>query len=182
MTAAWAVADVTNRKGASVDWQMFLFSTGGRITRAQFWLAALVYFLITVVASAAALFIIIAPPSELAALVLYVGSGLLFGCMFFSAMAVTIKRLHDRNKVGWWNVPMAVLPSLLFSASNGLVSDSTAEVLWLIATVLALWGVIELGCLRGTVGPNRFGEDPLAGVAAPTTTSASPAHDLPTML
>ncbi len=160
---------------------MFLLSTGGRITRAQFWLAALIYFLITVVAGAAALFIITAPPSELSALVLYVGGGLVFGLVFFSAVAVSVKRLHDRDKVGWWNVPMAILPCLLFSASNGLVSEATAEVLWLIAAVLGLWGVVELGCLRGTVGPNRFGEDPLAGVVTPVS-SASSTQDIPTML
>lgn len=163
---------------------MFLFSTGGRIARAQFWLAVLIYFLITVVAGAAALFIITAPPSELAALVLYVGGGLLFGLMFFSAMAVTIKRLHDRDKIGWWNVPLVVLPCLLLGASNGIVSDSTAEVLWLIATVLGLWGLIELGCRRGSGGPNRFGADPLEGLAPPATAAptASHIHDLPTML
>jgi uncharacterized membrane protein YhaH (DUF805 family) len=27
--------------------------------------------------------------------------------------------------------------------------------------VLGIWGFVELGCLRGTAGPNRFGPDPL---------------------
>ena len=156
-----------------MDWQQFLFSTGGRVTRSQFWLAVLIYFLTIVVATGATLFIITAPPSDLAALILYIGGGLLFLCVFFSAMAVTIKRLHDRNRIGWWNVPMVVLPCLLLSASNGLVSESTSELLWLIATVLGLWGVIELGCLRGTVGANRFGEDPLAGADAPAVHPAA---------
>jgi uncharacterized membrane protein YhaH (DUF805 family) len=30
--------------------------------------------------------------------------------------------------------------------------------------VLVIWAFIELGCLRGTPGPNRFGPDPLAQV------------------
>ncbi len=29
--------------------------------------------------------------------------------------------------------------------------------------LVSIWLVVELGFLRGTVGPNRFGPDPLAG-------------------
>ena len=32
--------------------------------------------------------------------------------------------------------------------------------------VVALWFFVELGCLRGTVGPNRYGPDPLAAAPA----------------
>jgi uncharacterized membrane protein YhaH (DUF805 family) len=31
----------------------------------------------------------------------------------------------------------------------------------LVILVLSLWGLIELGFLRGTVGPNQYGPDPL---------------------
>jgi uncharacterized membrane protein YhaH (DUF805 family) len=31
----------------------------------------------------------------------------------------------------------------------------------LVATVLSIWAFVELYCLRGTVGENRFGPDPL---------------------
>jgi uncharacterized membrane protein YhaH (DUF805 family) len=31
-----------------------------------------------------------------------------------------------------------------------------------VAFALYIWGFVEMGCLRGTVGPNRFGPDPLA--------------------
>ncbi len=33
-------------------------------------------------------------------------------------------------------------------------------VLWL---ALAIWALVWLGCLRGTVGPNQYGPDPLEG-------------------
>jgi uncharacterized membrane protein YhaH (DUF805 family) len=26
---------------------------------------------------------------------------------------------------------------------------------------LTMWGFVEIGCLRGTVGPNRYGANPL---------------------
>jgi uncharacterized membrane protein YhaH (DUF805 family) len=58
--------------------------------------------------------------------------------MIYPAIIVTIKRYHDRNKSGWW-VLIALIP-----------------------IVGAIWQIIELGFLRGTVGQNRFGSDPVA--------------------
>jgi uncharacterized membrane protein YhaH (DUF805 family) len=56
-------------------------------------------------------------------------------------LAATCRRLHDVDRSGWW----------LF--------------LWLIpvigAIVIFVWNV-----MRGTRGPNRFGDDPLADVGA----------------
>lgn len=156
-----------------MDWQLFLFSTAGRITRTQFWLAVMIYLLTTAAAVTAALIIIIEPTNDLAALVLYVGGGLLFFLVFFSAMAVTIKRLHDRDKIGWWNIPFVVLPFLLLGASNGLVSAATSQGLLLVAAALGVWGVIELGCLRGSAGHNRYGDDPSMTATLPTPGAAT---------
>jgi uncharacterized membrane protein YhaH (DUF805 family) len=52
-------------------------------------------------------------------------------------LVVTVRRLHDRNKSGRW-----VLVNL-------------------VPVVGWLWTLIECGILRGTTGPNRFGQDPL---------------------
>ena len=49
--------------------------------------------------------------------------------------AVSVKRWHDRNRPGWW-VLVCLIPLI------GL-----------------LWTLIANGLLRGTVGPNRFGDD-----------------------
>jgi uncharacterized membrane protein YhaH (DUF805 family) len=54
-----------------------------------------------------------------------------------------IKRWHDRDKSGWF-----VLVNL-------------------IPFVGPIWVLVELGFLRGTAGPNRFGPDPLGGAGAP---------------
>ena len=32
-----------------------------------------------------------------------------------------------------------------------------------IAAILGVWALIWFGCLRGTVGPNQYGPDPLEG-------------------
>lgn len=145
-----------------MDWQMFLFSTDGRINRGKYWLAAALYVVVTFVAVLLGLFIVTGTGSDAAAVVLYVGGGLLFLSVYFSGITVAIKRLHDRDKTGWWCVVFLVLPGLLQGASTGIVSEMTGLMLTLIAGVLGVWGFIELGCLRGTVGPNRFGPDPLA--------------------
>jgi uncharacterized membrane protein YhaH (DUF805 family) len=36
-----------------------------------------------------------------------------------------------------------------------------AAVLWVIVAGVAIWFFIEFGCMRGTIGPNRFGADPV---------------------
>jgi uncharacterized membrane protein YhaH (DUF805 family) len=96
--------------------------------------------------------------------------------MWFLA-ATTIKRLHDRNKGGWWIVPFCVAPGPLGKVGNWLDNPLTvALIVSALGFGLALWGFVELFCLRGTRGPNRFGPDPLA--AADTslhTASQSPA-------
>jgi uncharacterized membrane protein YhaH (DUF805 family) len=53
------------------------------------------------------------------------------------ACAITAKRLHDRGKTGWW------------------------QLVYLIPLLGQIWLVIELGALRGSVGENRFGPDPV---------------------
>ena len=38
-------------------------------------------------------------------------------------------------------------------------------VLHLVAFAITVWAFVELGCLRGTVGPNQYGPDPLEPAA-----------------
>jgi uncharacterized membrane protein YhaH (DUF805 family) len=54
----------------------------------------------------------------------------------YPTIFVSVKRLHDLNKTGWW---------YLFYVIPGAG--------W-------IWSFVELGCLRGTVGANRYGPDP----------------------
>ena len=53
------------------------------------------------------------------------------------ALAIYTKRWHDRDKSGWWTLIL------------------------LIPIVGFFWFLIECGFLRGTEGPNRFGNDPV---------------------
>jgi uncharacterized membrane protein YhaH (DUF805 family) len=91
--------------------------------------------------------------------------------VFISGIAVAIKRLHDRDKSGWWLLLFYFAPVVLIgigtllgvasvlgeSAGGGIL----AMIFYVAGAVAGIWGFVELGCLRGTVGPNQYGPDPL---------------------
>ena len=57
-----------------------------------------------------------------------------------------------------------ILPWILGSAANTVDkqgNDTLTLILSLIGLLLMLWGIVVLGFLHGTRGPNRFGPDPL---------------------
>ena len=78
-----------------------------------------------------------------------------------SCVAIGARRLHDRNKSAWWLLLFAVVPPLLQGAAS-LNTLEAGPVVWLnvAAIALSLWALVELGFMRGTRGPNRFGLDP----------------------
>ena len=57
--------------------------------------------------------------------------------LLWPGIAVSVKRWHDRDKSAWWLL-IALIPIIGW-----------------------LWAFIELGFLKGTDGPNRFGQDPV---------------------
>jgi uncharacterized membrane protein YhaH (DUF805 family) len=64
-------------------------------------------------------------------------SGIVGLGLFLPGLAVSIRRLHDLDRTGWWYL-------LIFTGIG--------------AIVLLVWW-----CMRGTIGSNRFGQDPLGG-------------------
>jgi uncharacterized membrane protein YhaH (DUF805 family) len=85
---------------------------------------------------------------------------------WISAFAIGVKRLHDRNKSGWLIVLFYVVPSILGGIANTSEQAVASFVLGLGSLVISIWGLVELGFLRGTVGPNAYGPDPLQTPAA----------------
>lgn len=63
---------------------------------------------------------------------------IIFLVFLWPSLAIYTKRWHDRDKSGWWSL-ILIVPLIGF-----------------------IWFLIELGFLRGTEGPNRFGPDPVA--------------------
>ena len=84
--------------------------------------------------------------------------------------ALTIKRLHDRDRTGWWLGVMYLV--IIVAVILGVVTLMQPEVqreslnpaavgAVIAASVLMLWLFVEIGFLKGTQGPNRYGPDPL---------------------
>jgi len=91
------------------------------------------------------------------ALVLIVGTGL------WMHSAVTIKRLHDRDKAAGWYLIYGVAPFALFIAGIyfwTVRAMEVASILLVLSFVGLIWAIVELGFLRGTSEPNRFGPAP----------------------
>jgi uncharacterized membrane protein YhaH (DUF805 family) len=91
--------------------------------------------------------------------------------------ATTIKRLHDRDKSGWWIIVFFIVPGLLGRIVDKIDGESylaTGFVFSLAFAALSLhaWGIVELLFLKGIRGPNRFGPDPLAP-ASPAPSAAA---------
>ena len=95
--------------------------------------------------------------------------GVLIVAYLVFAMAVTVKRRHDRNKSAWWLIPFFLIPQLGQMITNDELKPNLTLALsarlglLLFSLALSLWGFVELGILPGTNGDNRYGADPLAG-------------------
>jgi uncharacterized membrane protein YhaH (DUF805 family) len=169
-----------------MDYKWFLFRFEGRINRAKYWLAALIIlcwmiFVLMLLAAFGKFFGIadrgyafdvfgIAAsfkfadhdPASKAVLfpqIIIIPMTIVFAWAY---AATSIKRLHDRNKSGWWIVPFVVAPGLFGRFEDWLGDSSAAAILGLVVFVLYIWGFIEMAFLKGTRGANRFGSDPLA--------------------
>jgi uncharacterized membrane protein YhaH (DUF805 family) len=84
------------------------------------------------------------------------------GFGWFYAIA-SIKRLHDRNRSGWWMILFIVAPGL-YAQFGSELHGGIRVVVRLAALIAFIWGFVEMACLKGTSGPNRFGPDPLAPI------------------
>jgi uncharacterized membrane protein YhaH (DUF805 family) len=85
--------------------------------------------------------------------------------MTYVGVVSGIKRLHDRNKSGWWIVLFyggSTALSLVAAFLDGAMESSAVLLLLqLVSFVILIWALIELGCLRGSIGQNKYGPDPL---------------------
>lgn len=167
-----------------MDWTWYLFSFNGRINRAKMWLSlpiilGLMIFLgmlIFVVAipfggvkslhfSVNDVFLALEPDTYRSLTLAGLGTGILkaFATALFVWVdcATSIKRLHDRDKSGWWMVPFFVVPGLHGQFADRLPDSWLDLPLSLIAVVLCIWGFVEIFCLKGSRKTNRFGPNPL---------------------
>ncbi|MGC1348198.1 MAG: DUF805 domain-containing protein [Xanthobacteraceae bacterium] len=101
----------------------------GRACRSEYWFWVLFVLIADVVAIAID-----------AAIGMQIVSSLFGLAVLLPGLAVTVRRLHDLDRTGWW-IFLGLIP---------LVG----------AIILIIWF-----CSKGTDGLNRFGADPLGGLA-----------------
>lgn len=162
---------------ANIDWGNFLFGFNGRINRAKWWLMVLILIILQLVLVGLTMVV----QSDAFHTVLSWGYFIL---SLWISLAAGAKRLHDLNRTAAWLVLFVGGPILLLVIALGLagvsvggavLSGETLDVsqiarlggFALILSVawigLAIWAFIWFGCLRGTIGPNQYGPDPLEG-------------------
>ncbi|MGM4931432.1 DUF805 domain-containing protein [Tardiphaga sp. 619_E2_N8_5] len=153
-----------------MDWTTLLFSFTGRINRGKYWLAILIYLVIWIAFIAAAVMWLGGFDTDRlfsmvgAAILLWLAAIVLIVAGTWSGIATGIKRLHDREKSGWWILAFWLGPSVL-SGIGSTSSASTSFVFHIASFAVTIWAIVELGFLRGTAGPNEYGPDPLAALA-----------------
>ncbi|MCH9757729.1 MAG: DUF805 domain-containing protein [Proteobacteria bacterium] len=105
----------------------------GRARRKEYWLFMLLCFILNIAGS----FIDVALGTFNAQTGLGVVGLILLFAILLPSIAVSIRRLHDTDRSGWWFL-IGFIP------------------------ILGMIVLLIFACLDGTVGPNRFGEDPKA--------------------
>jgi Predicted membrane protein len=119
------------------------FSLEGRLGRKLFWLVSIFVGLLTSFIET-----VVRVNGESLGAVLMFLFFIITVVSFWTSLAVSVKRAHDRNHSGWFIL------------------------LGLIPIVGQIWMLIELGCLPGTPGANMYGEPPSTKAPAPVPTPA----------
>ena len=101
----------------------------GRARRKEYWLFYLAWFILAVIAFGIDM-VIGSPVIEIGVV------GIVNAALICPSLAVSVRRLHDTNKRGWWLL------------------------MYLIPVIGVIWLVV-LFCFKGMEGENRFGPDPL---------------------
>ena len=142
----------------------------GRSRRMEYWMWAVFQFLISIVFQ----ILIFAvgggammatggdPTAALAAggaIMVIFGLAILISLAFIiPSIAVSVRRLHDTNRSGWWLLAPLGGYVLVFLGA-GMESGAITMIGMLITVGLAIT-LLVFYFLDGTPGPNRYGEDP----------------------
>lgn len=144
-----------------------LFSMRGRINRLNYWGGnllvgfggAMLLFAFSMMASSAG-----KSAGALFMLVLV----LVMGVMGWCGVALQVKRFHDRGQSGYWSLlPFVASVPLWITFFSGVATDAPFQAIaGQISTYVGLLSLINfglfinLGCLGGTDGPNKYGNPP----------------------
>ena len=138
----------------------------GRAPRAEYWWyflgTMIAYLVVMIVENIVGLDGSVGPYGPLS-LILMLG-------LLVPGLAVTVRRLHDTNRSGWW-ILIAVIPYFILGvlaagaiASGSMGAMASAGLLGLVAMAGAIVLLVFM-VLPGTKGDNRFGADPYGGAS-----------------
>jgi len=140
--------------------KQLLFSFRGRLNRKRYWMTVIVTMAVIILLLLLALVMMREQRFEFAALTVVILL-LLYIPLIWIGLAIGAKRLHDRDKSAWWLLVFYVLPGILSSLGNQM-DDLGFLILHVVSFAITVWAFVELGCLRGALGPNQYGPDPLS--------------------
>ena len=145
-----------------MDFGYIFTSTEGRIPRSEWW-AGLAVLVVIGVVLALLIAWVFGPPTFglLLTLVLQIA-------LIYPSYALSTKRFQDRDKPGVLaliGIGLGLLQTLarVVGLSNPVQPNAFDWILGIALLIVGIWYLIELGILRGTVGENGYGPDPLAG-------------------
>ena len=146
------------------------FSCKGRINRPLWWTGSMALAIVKL--GLAALIAMLFPALGVAPVaaqgqITSQADGLAQLLVLYPMIAVSIKRLHDRDKSGWW-IAALMAPAFVFAITFGVVAAGGGlgnpgpmlGILLLLGglTLIAIvWNFVELGFLNGTHGHNPYG-------------------------
>lgn len=171
-----------------------LFGFNGRINRMQYWLATIGSSFVAGMISYTVTFSMLmgasAMPKDGAAAA---NLGMLVAFVVICAIsgwintAIQWKRFHDRGRPGWIALApllptaMMVMHVVSSAASNAPFGQMLSGLMtWLMVLMaMGLYFFIELGCLAGNAGPNKYGNPPGSGGGVHTPVPQAPAGAAP---
>ncbi len=140
-------------------------TTEGRIGRQTFWIGAIALAIVSIVIG-----LIVGSLFGWLSLATRLINFLVQLALAYPGYALLAKRFQDRAKPGTTYAAAVIGINILYSllALTGLIgvqgaSNILGMLFGLVMLAVGIWVLVELGILRGTVGDNAYGPDPLPG-------------------
>ena len=162
--------DIGNdRAGNTMSYRNIYNSFSGRIGRKQFWFAAIPLFIAAFIVLMLSLYAV----RETDLWVFRLNKVVVMLIFMYPALALGVKRLHDRGRPGH-TVIMLIVPWLLHQMTNlvqftgdPLMMNSLDLIFIVVNLLITIWFIVDLGIRAGDEGVNLYGPEPVAVVVAP---------------
>ncbi|HEX7881577.1 MAG TPA: DUF805 domain-containing protein [Afipia sp.] len=132
----------------------------GRIGRGTFWLAQFIWGMVFILFISVGMWVAERAMTATQDRTFYAVVIPIVAALAYATCAIAVKRFHDRDKSGWWVVPLILIPAPPTDIIERIAGKPFGMVWGILSGVILFWAAFEFGCLAGTAGTNRFGEAP----------------------